>query len=72
MKRRFLSKRLTIKRETLRELNPSQLGHAMGGDGFPIPETCTSGTTDISNACCEPCCFSGESKCDATLTCHEC
>ena len=61
MRKKFKLPKLHIKRETLRELNPSQLGHALGGT-LGGCNTCTSGTTDVSNDCCEPCC--------ETITCQ--
>jgi hypothetical protein len=45
MKKKSVGRRLSIKRETLRELNPMQLNEAVGG---------SAATSDASNCCCGP------------------
>lgn len=47
------SKRLQIKRETLRELNPRDLAHAKGGQ--------SDAGSDVSNCCCNPTSNQGQS-----------
>ncbi|HEX3130474.1 MAG TPA: class I lanthipeptide [Thermoanaerobaculia bacterium] len=45
MKKKHVAKKLSIKKETLRHLNPMQLNEAVGGVTY---------TSDSSNCCCGP------------------
>lgn len=48
-------RRLVIRRETLRELNPTDLAAARGGDPH------SNAGSDVSNCCCQPTSNQGES-----------
>jgi len=50
-----------LRKETLRHLLPAELAHAWIAGG------CASGGTDVSNACCDPCCET--ITCGPTRTC---